>query len=75
MSKIHDENDRTACDAIRARIKKKKIKHIKGCMQPQLNIIKKIDNGYFIDLPDAPKKGLNQVYYCPTCGVCLGGIE
>jgi len=47
------------------------MKHKKGCLQPELNIIQEMDGGHFIYLADAPTSGMNQVYYCPTCGVKL----
>lgn len=48
-------------------------KHERGCMQPTLNIIHYDENRkqFWIDLPDAPVAGPNDVYYCPTCGVKL----
>lgn len=45
----------------------------KRCMVPNLNLIvydREID-GYFINLPDAPHPGMNQIYYCPGCGANL----
>lgn len=47
--------------------------HDRRCLQPVMDIIiyDKKRKSHMMNMPDAPAPGLNDIYYCPTCGIKL----
>ncbi len=67
------EEFKKAIGNLKARKNRIITKHEKNCMQPKLGIIHydQKRKAHWINLPDAPVAGPNDIYYCPTCGVKL----